>query len=83
MPSLATWNINSVRLRMPLVLRFLKAHPVDVLCLQEIKCETQQFPFKKFARAGYPHHAVHGQKGYHGVAIVSKPPLTDITPRVF
>jgi len=37
MPSLATWNINSVRLRLPLVLRFLKAHPVDVLCLQEIK----------------------------------------------
>jgi len=83
MPSLATWNINSVRLRMPLVLRFLKAHPVDVLCLQEIKCETQQFPFRKFARAGYPHHAVHGQKGYHGVAIVSRHPLTDISRRVF
>ena len=83
MPSLATWNINSVRLRMPLVLRFLKSHPVDVLCLQEIKCETQQFPFKKFARAGYPHHAVHGQKGYHGVAIVSKHPLADISSRVF
>jgi exodeoxyribonuclease-3 len=83
MPSLATWNINSVRLRMPLVQRFLKAHPVDVLCLQEIKCETQQFPFKKFARAGYPHHAVHGQKGYHGVAIISKHPLTDISSRVF
>ena len=83
MPSLATWNINSVRLRMPLVLRFLKAHPVDVLCLQEIKCETQQFPFRKFARAGYPHHAVHGQKGYHGVAIVSSHPLTDISRRVF
>ena len=83
MPSLATWNINSVRLRLPLVLRFLKAHPVDVLCLQEIKCLNEQFPAKKLARAGYPHVAVHGQKGYHGVAIVSRHPLTDISSRVF
>jgi len=83
MPSLATWNINSVRLRLPLVLRFLKAHPVDVLCLQEIKCLNEQFPARKLAKAGYPHVAVHGQKGYHGVAIVSRHPLTDISSRVF
>jgi exodeoxyribonuclease III len=81
--SLATWNINSVRLRMRLVLRFLKAHPVDVLCLQEIKCQNEQFPAKKFTKAGYPYQAVHGQKGYHGVAIVSRFPLTDISSRVF
>ena len=81
--SLATWNINSVRLRIRLVLRFLKAHPVDVLCLQEIKCQNEQFPAKKFAKAGYPYQAVHGQKGYHGVAIVSRYPLTDISSRVF
>lgn len=81
--SLATWNINSVRLRIKLVLKFLKAHPVDVLCLQEIKCQNEQFPAKKFARAGYPYQAVHGQKGYHGVAIVSRFPLTDISSRVF
>ncbi len=81
--SLATWNINSVRLRMKLVLRFLRAHPVDVLCLQEIKCQNEQFPAKKFARAGYPYQAVHGQKGYHGVAIVSRHPLTEISSRVF
>ena len=81
--SLATWNINSVRLRIRLVLRFLKAHPVDVLCLQEIKCQNEQFPAKKFAKAGYPYQAVHGQKGYHGVAIVSRFPLTDISSRVF
>ncbi|OJX46289.1 exodeoxyribonuclease III [Devosia sp. 66-22] len=81
--SLATWNINSVRLRIGLVLKFLKQYPVDVLCLQEIKCQNDQFPAKKFARAGYPYQAVHGQKGYHGVAIVSRHPLTDISSRAF
>ncbi len=79
----ATWNINSVRLRLPLVLEFLAQFRPDILCLQEIKCQNDQFPAKDFAAAGYPHHAVHGQKGYHGVAIVSKHPLTDISSRVF
>ena len=81
--SLATWNINSVRLRLPLVLDFLRQYQPDVLCLQEIKCLNDQFPRKEFTAAGYPYHAVHGQKGYHGVAIVSKHPLTDISSRVF
>jgi exodeoxyribonuclease-3 len=81
--TLATWNINSVRLRMPLVQRFLKAHQPDILCLQEIKCLNDQFPRRKFINAGYPYQAVHGQKGYHGVAIVSKFPLTDISSRTF
>jgi len=81
--SLATWNINSVRLRMPLVKRFLAAHQPDILCLQEIKCRNEQFPRRQFINAGYPHQAVHGQKGYHGVAIVSKFPLSDISSRVF
>ena len=81
--SLATWNINSVRLREALVLDFLRQYPVDVLCLQEIKCQNEQFPAKAFADAGYPHQAVHGQKGYHGVAIISKHPLTDISNREF
>ncbi|WP_417308991.1 exodeoxyribonuclease III [Devosia sp.] len=79
----ATWNINSVRLRLPIVLDFLARYSPDVLCLQEIKCLNEQFPAKEFAAAGYPHQAVHGQKGYHGVAIVSKVPLTDISSRVF
>jgi exodeoxyribonuclease-3 len=83
MPTIATWNINSVRLRLPLVLRFLRTFQPDVLCLQEIKCLDDQFPRKSLKRAGYPHMAVHGQKGYHGVAIVSKAPLTDISSRVF
>jgi exodeoxyribonuclease-3 len=81
--SIATWNINSVRLRINLVRRFLKAYQPDVLMLQEIKCTNDQFPAKAFARAGYPHQAVHGQKGYHGVAIVSKFPLADVTRRSF
>ena len=81
--TLATWNINSVRLRLRLVLRFLREFQPDVLCLQEIKCLKDQFPRKQIAKAGWPYQAVHGQKGYHGVAIVSKLPLTDISSRVF
>lgn len=79
MVSIATWNINSVRLRLPLVERFLNEHTPDVLCLQEIKCQADQFPYEAFAAAGYPHIAVHGQKGYHGVATVSRLPLREIS----
>ena len=80
MPSfkLATWNINSVRLRIGIVSDFLKQHDPDVLCLQEIKCQNDQFPAKAFRELGYEHHAVHGQKGYHGVATVPKHPLHEI-----
>ncbi len=74
---IATWNINSVRLRIGLVERFLEEHAPDVLCLQEIKCVNDAFPAKAFRKAGYGHHAVHGQKGYHGVATVSKHPLRE------
>ena len=81
--SIATWNINSVRLRLRMVLKFLRTHAPDVLLLQEIKCTNDQFPRKAFARAGYPHQAVHGQKGYHGVAIVSRYPLAEIASRGF
>jgi len=76
--TVVTWNINSVCLRIALVVRFLKQYQPDVLMLQEIKCTNDQFPAKAFTRAGYPHHAVHGQKGYHGVAIVSRLPMTDV-----
>ena len=75
---LATWNINSVRLRIGIVEQFLQDHQPDVLCLQEIKCQNEQFPQKAFDELGYVHSAVHGQKGYHGVATVSKHPLKDI-----
>ena len=79
MVSVATWNINSVRLRMPIVERFLQEEAPDVLCLQEIKCEEHLFPYDAFRAAGYEHMAVHGQKGYHGVATVSKVPLAEFS----
>ena len=79
MVSIATWNINSVRLRMPIVERFLKEQSPDVLCLQEIKCQEHQFPYEAFRALGYEHFAVHGQKGYHGVATVAKTPLKEFS----
>lgn len=75
---ITTWNINSVRLRIGLVERFLAEVQPDILCLQETKCLNDQFPAKAFIKAGYPHHAIHGQKAYHGVAIVSKHPFTSV-----
>ena len=72
---LATWNINSVRLRQGLVLRLLKEQKPDVLCLQETKVMNPLFPAEPFASAGYIHQAIHGQKGYHGVAILSRLPF--------
>ena len=81
--TLATWNINSVRLRIGLVGRFLEEAQPDVLCLQETKCRDAEFPTADFHRFGYPHVAINGQKGYHGVAIVSKLPFAQIDKREF
>jgi exodeoxyribonuclease-3 len=78
MVSIATWNINSVRLRIGQVARFLTEHAPDVLCLQEIKCREEQFPHAAFEELGYRHRAVHGQKGYHGVATVSRIPFREV-----
>ena len=79
MVSVATWNINSVRLRMPIVADFLKQEQPDILCLQEIKCQEHQFPRKAFEELGYNHIAIHGQKGYHGVATVGRIPFRDFS----
>jgi len=79
MVSIATWNINSVRLRADQVVRFLQQEAPDVLCLQEIKCAEHLFPHAVFEAAGYTHRVVHGQKGYHGVATVSRIPLREIS----
>src|SRR5882724_2356225 len=79
MLKIATWNINSVRLRMPQVERFLKEHAPDVLCLQEIKTIEELFPHEAFDKLGYTHRAVHGQKGYHGVATVSRIPFREFS----
>lgn len=76
--SVATWNINSVRLRMPLVEQFLRDYQPDVLCLQETKCPDNLFPSKGFRALGYEHIAISGQKGYHGVATISRRHLTGV-----
>lgn len=75
MIKLATWNINSVRLRLDLVTRLLTEEAPDVLCLQEIKTHNDTFPAKALAALGYVHQAVHGQRGYHGVATLSRLPF--------
>ena len=81
--TIATWNINSVRLRAELVVDFLRSHSPDVLCLQETKCPDDAFPAKTFAALGYGHVALHGQKGYHGVATLSRHPLETVERRKF
>lgn len=81
--SIATWNINSVRLRLPIVEKFLRENEPDVLCLQETKCPNELFPHEAFQALGYEHVAMHGQKGYHGVATISKRPFADIVRQDF
>ncbi|MEM9968245.1 MAG: exodeoxyribonuclease III [Pseudomonadota bacterium] len=76
--TIATWNINSVRLREPLVLRMLATHAPDILCLQECKSPVEKIPIDSFREAGYPYMVARGQKGYNGVAIVSKLPVDDV-----
>src|SRR6478735_10795903 len=77
--TVTTWNINSVRLRIDLVARFVKAARPDVICLQETKCPDDAFPLKRFTRLGYVHAALNGQKGYHGVAVLSRLPFDSVT----
>jgi len=72
---ITTWNINSVRLRIDMVAKFIKTVRPDVLCLQEIKCPDDAFPRKRFQRLGYEHVALNGQKGYHGVVVLSRLPF--------
>ncbi len=75
---IATWNVNSVNARLETVLRWFEAASPDVACLQEIKCVDEKFPAEAFERLGY-NVAVHGQKSYNGVAILSKRPLEDVS----
>ena len=71
----ATWNINSVRHRLTLARRFARTWKPDVICFQETKVENDKFPRAGFEDLGYSQFVIHGQKGYHGVAIVSRVPL--------
>ena len=75
--TLATWNINSVRLREPLVRKLLAEEGPDILCLQECKSPVEKIPLEGFAGLGYRHVVARGQKGYNGVAILSKLPIED------
>jgi exodeoxyribonuclease-3 len=79
-----SWNINSVRLRAPIVVDVLNETDADVICLQETKCPDEAFPFKIFEQAGYEHIAINGMKSYNGLAIISKHPIeeTEIYNRV-
>lgn len=74
---LATWNVNSLKVRLPQVLQWLADNPVDVLCLQETKLTDDKFPAAEIEAAGY-HVAFNGQKTYNGVAILSRHPLLDV-----
>ncbi|WP_070245782.1 exodeoxyribonuclease III [Duganella phyllosphaerae] len=74
---LATWNVNSLNVRLPHVMTWLEANPTDVLCIQETKLTDDKFPFAQIEAAGY-HVAYAGQKTYNGVAILSKLPITDV-----
>jgi exodeoxyribonuclease-3 len=74
---IASWNVNSVRLRTAHLARFALEYEPDVICLQEIKCQAPEFPTQDLLEAGYPHLRIRGQKGWHGVAIASRLPIED------
>ncbi len=78
---LATWNVNSLTVRLPQVLDWLAANPVDVLALQELKLTDDKFPFEAFAQAGYQ-AACFGQKTYNGVALLSRTPLSRVVRNI-
>ena len=71
--------LTQVRLRLPIVERLVVEEGPDVLCLQEIKCQEHQFPTQPLSDLGYQYQSVHGQKGYHGVATVSRIPLKELS----
>ena len=79
---LATWNVNSLNVRLPHVLDWLRDNPVDVLCIQETKQEDSKFPYAELGAAGY--QSVHaGQKTYNGVAIISRHEMIDVEHGIF
>ena len=81
MTKIATWNINSLSVRLPQVLDWLASNPVDALCLQELKLTDEKFPFNAIEALGY-NCAAFGQKTYNGVAILSRTPLNDVTKNI-
>ena len=80
---LATWNVNSIRPRIEHLQRFLKETRPHAICLQETKVANDLFPYEPLREAGYRHILANGQKGYHGVAIVSRLPFQEEGARVW
>ena len=78
---ISTWNINSLAVRLPQVLDWLAANPVDVLCLQELKLNDEKFPLEAVQAAGY-HSAIFGQKTYNGVAVLSRTPARSVIKNI-
>jgi exodeoxyribonuclease-3 len=78
---IATWNVNSIKQRLENITAWLAEAGPDVACLQETKCVDDAFPREAFEAAGY-NVAVHGQKAFNGVAILSKLPFDEVTPRL-
>jgi exodeoxyribonuclease-3 len=78
---LATWNVNSLSVRLPQLLAWLSANPVDVLVLQETKLTDDKFPHAELTQAGYLSHCF-GQKTYNGVALLSRLPVTDVVHNI-
>ncbi|HEX4270919.1 MAG TPA: exodeoxyribonuclease III [Rhizomicrobium sp.] len=78
---IATWNVNSIKARLEPALAWLKEAKPDVVALQEIKTVDENFPREPFEALGY-NCAVHGQKSYNGVALLSRRPMEDVTPRL-
>jgi len=76
---IATWNVNSIRQRLDHLQAWLKEREPDIVCLQEIKCVDDAFPRENFERLGY-NVAVHGQKTFNGVALLSKLPFDEVAP---
>jgi exodeoxyribonuclease-3 len=77
MTTIVTWNINSIKVRLPLVLQWLTEHQPDIVLFQELKCVNDAFPKEDFEDVGYT-CVCHGQKTYNGVAILSKESIEDI-----
>lgn len=79
----ATWNINSVRLRSGLLTNLVNITAPDIICLQETKCPDEHFPLKEIRKLGFCNIAIRGEKSYNGVAIFSKIPMAEIEMKQF
>ena len=78
MLKLATWNVNSIRIRLALLEKLAKDEAVDVVCVQEVKAKEEDFPFEEIKKLGFEYIALYGMAGYNGVAILSKLPLENV-----